>query len=182
MIFSPISLAGAYVIDLEKRSDDHGFFASLFDGDKSGQRGLISQFSQVNNSLIARKATLRGMHYQLSPRRETKLVRCVRGAFFDVILDLRKDSATFGQSFGAELTAENRRMMYVPKGFAHSFLTLVDDTEALYFVDEIYSLEHQRCVRYDDPTFKMFWPGAPAVISEKDKVQRDFDPAWHLGG
>ena len=127
------------------------------------------------------KGTLRGMHYQLAPRAETKLVRCIRGALYDLILDLREGSATFGQSFGADLTAENRRMMYVPKGFAHGFITLADDTEAFYFVDEFYSPEHERGIRYDDPRFKLTWPITPTVISDKDKAHRDFDPAWHLG-
>ena len=137
---------------------------------------------QVNNSLSAQKGTLRGMHYQLAPRAETKLVRCIRGALYDVILDLRPDSPTFGQSFGAELSAENRRMMYVPKGFAHGFITLADDAEAFYFVDESYAPEQERGVRWDDPRFGIAWPIAPAVLSDKDRGHRDFDPAWHLGG
>jgi dTDP-4-dehydrorhamnose 3,5-epimerase len=99
-----------------------------------------------------------------------------------MILDLRPGSATFAQSFGAELSADNRRMMYVPKGFAHGFLTLVDDTEAIYFVDEFYSPERERCIRYNDPKFDLQWPAAPNVISDKDKNQRDFDEAWHLNG
>ena len=98
---------------------------------------MSPSFVQVNNSLSAQKGTLRGMHYQLAPKAETKLVRCIRGALYDLILDLRPGSPTFGQSFGAELSAENRRMMYVPKGFAHGFITLADDTEAFYFVDEV---------------------------------------------
>jgi dTDP-4-dehydrorhamnose 3,5-epimerase len=182
VIFTPTRLADAYLIDLEKHSDDRGFFASVFSEHDFEQHGLVRHFTEVNNSLSAKRGTLRGMHYQLSPRQETKVVRCIRGAFFDVILDLRRGSPTFGQSFGAELNAENRQMMYVPKGFAHGFLTLIDDTEAFYLVDGIYSLEHQRCIRYDDPTFKLQWPEAPRVISEKDKSQADFDPAWHLGG
>jgi len=137
---------------------------------------------QVNNSLSAQKGTLRGMHYQLAPRAETKLVRCIRGALYDVILDLRPDSPTFGQSFGAELSAENRRMMVVPKGFAHGFITLADDTEAFYFVDEFYAPEQERGVRWDDPRFAISWPLAPVVLSDKDREHRDFDPAWHLGG
>jgi len=120
------------------------------------------------------------MHYQLAPRAETKVVRCIRGALYDMILDLRRDSPTFARSFGAELSAQNRRMMYVPKGFAHGFLTLMDDTEAIYFVDEFYSPEHERGIRYNDPKFKLQWPDAPTVISDKDKSQPDFDPAWHL--
>jgi dTDP-4-dehydrorhamnose 3,5-epimerase len=136
---------------------------------------------QVNNSLSAQKGTLRGMHYQLAPKAETKLVRCIRGALYDVILDLRPDSPTFGKSFGAELSAENRRMMYVPKGFGHGFVTLTDDTEAFYFVDEFYGPEQERGVRWNDPRFAISWPIEPVVISDKDRGHRDFDPAWHLG-
>jgi dTDP-4-dehydrorhamnose 3,5-epimerase len=120
------------------------------------------------------------MHYQLPPKAETKLVRCIRGALYDVALDLRPNSPTFGKSFGAELTAENRRMMYVPKGFAHGFLTLAPDTEALYLVDEFYSPEHERGVRWNDPKFNISWPAEPVVLSDKDRNQRSFDPAWHL--
>ena len=131
-------------------------------------------------SLSVEKGTLRGMHYQLAPRAETKLVRCVRGALYDVILDLRRGSPTFGRSFGAELTAVNRRMMYVPKGFAHGFITLAGDTEALYCVDEFYAPEHERGIRWNDPKFDIQWPIEPIVISDKDRQHRDFDPAWHL--
>jgi dTDP-4-dehydrorhamnose 3,5-epimerase len=108
------------------------------------------------------------------------MVRCIRGSLFDVILDLREGAPTFGQSFGAELSAENRRMMYVPKGFAHGFFTLTDDAEALYFVDEVYAPEFERGIRWDDPRFAIAWPGEPAVLSDKDRTWRDFDPAWHL--
>jgi dTDP-4-dehydrorhamnose 3,5-epimerase len=120
------------------------------------------------------------MHYQLAPKAETKVVRCIRGALYDAILDLRVGSATFGKSFGAELSAENRRVMYVPKGFAHGFFTLTDDAEALYFVDEFYAPECERGIRWDDPRFAVEWPGHPAVLSDKDRDHRDFDPAWHL--
>jgi dTDP-4-dehydrorhamnose 3,5-epimerase len=180
MIFTASSLAGAYLIDLEKKGDDRGFFARAFCESEFGTHDLVSHFCQVNNSLSVQKGTLRGMHYQLAPRAETKVVRCIRGAVYDMILDLRRGSSTFAHSFGAELTAENRRMMYVPKGFAHGFLTLADDTEVIYFVDEFYSPEHERGIRYNDPRFNLQWPEAPAVISDKDKGQPDFDPAWHL--
>ena len=181
MIFTPTPLAGAYLIDLEKKGDDRGFFARTFCEHEFQQHGLVSHFCQVNNSLSATKATLRGLHYQLAPKAETKLVRCIRGALHDLILDLREGSATFGESFGTDLTAENRRMMYVPKGFAHGFVTLADDTEVFYFVDEFYSPGHERGIRYDDPSFKLTWPIMPTVISDKDKAHRNFDPAWHLG-
>ena len=180
MIFTETPLEGAYLIDLEKRGDDRGFFARAFCEREFTAHRLATGFVQVNNSLSAQRGTLRGMHYQLAPKAETKLVRCIRGALYDLILDLRPGSATFGQSFGAELTAENRRMMYVPKGFAHGFITLADDTEAFYFVDEFYAPELERGVRWDDPRFQLRWPIAPAVLSDKDANQRDFDPAWHL--
>jgi dTDP-4-dehydrorhamnose 3,5-epimerase len=182
MIFTETPLRGAYLIDLQKRGDDRGFFARAFCKNEFEQRNLVSNFCQVNNSLSPIKGTLRGLHYQLPPKAETKLVRCVRGALYDVIVDLRPASATFGKSFGAELTAENRTMMYVPKGFAHGFLTLLEDTETLYFTDEFYSPNDERGVRYNDPRFNVNWPHSPIVISEKDRTQPDFDPTWHLAG
>ncbi len=181
MLFTPTPLPGAYLIDLEKKGDDRGFFARAFCANEFSQYNLVGHFCQVNNSLSAQKGTLRGMHYQLAPKAETKVVRCIRGSLYDMILDLRQGTTTFGHSFGAELSAENRRMMYVPKGFAHGFLTLVNDTETIYFVDEFYSPEQERGIRYNDPKFKLQWPAAPTVISDKDKSQPDFDPAWHLG-
>lgn len=181
MFFNPIPLAGAYLIELDKKADNRGFFARAFCEQEFGQHGLVTQFCQVNNSLSTQKGTLRGMHYQLAPKAETKIVRCIHGALYDVILDLRIGSSTFGESFGAELTAENRRMIYVPKGFAHGFITLRDDTEALYFVDEFYSPEYERGIRYDNPRFRLHWPVMPSVISDKDKANRSFDPTWHLG-
>lgn len=181
MIFTETPLPGAYLIDLERRGDERGFFARAFCEKEFGQHRLATRFVQANDSLSASKGTLRGMHYQVAPRAETKLVRCIRGALHDVILDLRKGSPTFGRSFGADLTAENRRMMYVPKGFAHGFITLADDTEAFYLVDEFYGPEQERGVRWDDPRFGIRWPIPPVVLSDKDRGHRDFDPAWHLG-
>ena len=180
MIFNPTPLAGVYTIELEKRGDDRGFFARVFCTREFEEVGLVQSFVQVNNSSSAQKGTLRGMHYQLAPRAETKLVRCIRGALLDVILDLREGSPTFGQSFSAELSAENRLMMYVPKGFAHGFLTLTDDAEAFYFVDEFYAPEAERIVRYDDPRFAIEWPFEPPAMSDKDRNAPDFDPEHHL--
>ena len=182
MIFTETPLRGAYLIELEKKGDDRGFFARAFCEKEFAAHKLSSRFVQVNNSLSAQKGTLRGMHYQLSPKGETKLVRCIKGGLHDVILDMRKDSPTFGKSFGADLTAENRRMMYVPKGFAHGFITIEPNTEAFYFVDEFYAPEHERGVRWNDPKFKIAWPALPEVLSDKDKNHRDFDPVWHLSG
>ena len=120
------------------------------------------------------------MHYQLAPKAEDKVVRCIRGALLDVIIDLRPDSPTFKRHFKIELTAENRSMLYVPKGFAHGFMTLAEDTEALYLVTEFYSPEHERGVRWNDPQFGIDWPMTPVVISDKDRSQADFQPEIHL--
>jgi dTDP-4-dehydrorhamnose 3,5-epimerase len=182
MKFVPSPLDGAYVIELEKREDDRGFFARLFCDQEFGTAGLDTRFVQINNSLSRDLGTLRGMHYQLGDAAEVKVVRCIRGALWDAILDLRPGSATFGQSFGAELSAENRSMMYVPRGFAHGFLTLTEDAEAFYLVTAPYAPTRERGVRWNDPRFNMRWPAEPVIISDKDANQRDFDPAWHLEG
>jgi dTDP-4-dehydrorhamnose 3,5-epimerase len=181
VIFAPTPIAGAFLVDLEKRGDERGFFARAFCEKEFGSHGIATRFVQANDSLSAKRGTLRGMHYQLAPHAETKVVRCIRGSLFDVVLGLRRGSPTFGQSFGAELSAENRRTMVVPKGCAHGFLTLADDTEAFYLVDEFYSPDRERGVRWDDPRFGIRWPIAPVVLSDKDRAHRDFDPAWHLG-
>jgi dTDP-4-dehydrorhamnose 3,5-epimerase len=180
MIFTETPLSGAYVIELEKRSDDRGFFARVFCEKEFADHGLATRFVQVNNSLAREKGTLRGMHYQLPPSAESKLVRCVRGSFHDVIIDLREESPSFGRHFEIELSAENRTMLYVPKGFAHGFMTLETNTEAFYFADEFYAPERERGIRWNDPRFGIEWPLEPAVISEKDRSHPDFDPELHL--
>jgi dTDP-4-dehydrorhamnose 3,5-epimerase len=180
MIFTETPLSGAYVIELEKRSDDRGFFARVFCEREFADHGLSTRFVQVNNSLARQKGTLRGMHYQLPPSAESKLVRCVRGSFHDVIIDLREESPSFGRHFEIELSAENRTMLYVPKGFAHGFITLERDTEAFYFADEFYAPERERGIRWNDPRFGIEWPLEPAVISEKDRSHPGFDPEHHL--
>ena len=180
MDFKETPLPGAYLIDLNRLGDDRGFFARVFCTREFSEAGLVTSFVQVNNSLSANRGTLRGMHYQLAPNAETKIVRCIRGALFDVIIDLRPDSPTYMQHFGVELSADNRLMLYVPKGFAHGFVTLQDDTEAFYFVDEFYAPDVERGIRWNDPTFQIDWPVAPREISEKDAQHRDFDPAYHL--
>lgn len=180
MIFTETPLSGAYVIELERRSDDRGFFARVFCEKEFADHGLATRFVQVNNSLAREKGTLRGMHYQLPPSAESKLVRCVRGSFHDVIIDLREESPSFGRHFEIELSAENRTMLYVPKGFAHGFITLETNTEAFYFADEFYDPERERGIRWNDPRFGIEWPLEPTVISEKDRSHPDFDPALHL--
>jgi dTDP-4-dehydrorhamnose 3,5-epimerase len=179
MIFNKTPLAGAYTIDLEKRGDDRGFFARLFCTKEFSDHGLIDRFLQINNSLSSQKGTLRGMHYQLEPQAEVKVVRCIQGALFDVILDLRPDSPTFGKWYGDTLSAENRRMMYVPRGFAHGFVTLEDDTEAFYLAGTPYAPELERGIRYNDPAFGIEWPVQPSEVSQKDANWPDFNPEWH---
>ena len=181
MIFHPTPLEGAFIIELEKRGDERGFFARTFCQREFAEHGLATQFLQVNNSLSAQRATLRGMHYQLGKHAETKMVRCIQGALWDCILDLRPNSPTFGKWFGIELSAENRKMMYVPKGFAHGFVTLAENSEAFYFVDAFYSAESERGVRWNDPKFSIEWPLECEVISDKDARHPDFTPAYHLG-
>ena len=180
MKFHETPLKDAHVIELEKRGDERGFFARAFCENEFEAAGCPKHFVQVNNSLSAEEGTLRGMHYQLAPHAETKLVRCIKGALWDVIVDLRPDSPTFKQWFGETLSAENRRMMVAPRGFAHGFITLEPDTEAFYFVDNFYAPDAERGLRWNDPAIGIQWPREPKVLSDKDQAWRDFDPDWHL--
>lgn len=168
MQFHKTPLQGSFIIEPELRGDSRGFFARQFCSKEFKKMGLDTNFVQVNNSLSKEEGTLRGMHYQLSPHAETKVIRCIQGALWDVILDLRESSKTFGKWFGETLTAENRKMMVAPKGFAHGFLTLEPNTEVLYLVSEYYTPEAERGVRFDDPSFSIDWPKKPTVVSERD--------------
>ena len=179
MKFLKTPLAGASLISLEKREDERGFFARTFCELEFSKIELASKFVQVNNSFTKSKGTIRGMHYQLEPSAEVKLVRCISGSLYDVIIDLRPDSSSFGQWFGSELSAENRQMMYVPKGFAHGFVTLEDNTETFYFASDFYSPNLERGIRFDDPYFGIDWPVMITESSDKDKNFPDFDPDWH---
>jgi dTDP-4-dehydrorhamnose 3,5-epimerase len=178
--FVESSLAGAYTIELEKREDERGFFARFFCEREFASEALETRFVQINNSLSRDPQTLRGMHYQLDPSAEVKVVRAVSGSLWDLIIDLRPASPTFGRYFAAELSAENRRMMYVPRGFAHGFLTLAPDTEALYLVSAFYDPDRERGIRWNDPYFHIDWPAEPLVMSDKDRSHPDFDQAYHL--
>jgi dTDP-4-dehydrorhamnose 3,5-epimerase len=180
MKFLPTPLDGAFLVELEKQSDPRGFFARMFCQTEFAQQGLDSSFIQANNSMSFQKGTLRGLHYQLEPKAETKLVRCSQGSFYDLILDLRSNSPTFGHSFGAILSAQNRLMMYVPKGFAHGFLTLEENSEVIYLVSQSYSKELERGIRWDDPTFNIAWPSSPTTLSERDQSHPDFNVSYHL--
>lgn len=179
MKFHATPLTGACLVELEKRGDERGFFARMFCEREFGEAGWPFSVVQLNNSVTSKAGTLRGFHYQLAPAAEIKLIRCVRGALYDVILDLRPDSPSYGKWFGAELSAENRSMMYVPRGCAHAFLTLADETEVVYLVSEPYSPENERGVRFDDQRFGVDWPLQPTEISAKDRSWPDFAPDFH---
>jgi len=169
MLFTETDLQGAFVIDLEKVDDERGYFARAWCAREFGEHGLSTRIAQGNLSFNKHKATLRGMHYQVEPYAEVKLVRCVRGALLDVIIDLRPDAPTYKQWIGVELSAANGRMLYVPEGFAHGFQTLEDDTEAFYLVSEFYTPDAERGVRWDDPEFGIKWPHTNGLtISDKD--------------
>lgn len=174
MKFIETPLAGAYVIDIEPISDERGFFARTWDRGESAARGLSAVVEQCSVSFNPKRGTLRGLHYQAAPHAEVKLIRCNRGAVYDVIVDLRRASGTFRQWFGIELTAANRRMLYIPKGMAHGFLTLSDDTEVYYQMSDPYVAPAARGVRWDDPAFGIDWPRRVEVISERDRRYPDF--------
>jgi dTDP-4-dehydrorhamnose 3,5-epimerase len=169
MIFVETELAGAYLVELEKREDERGFFARLWCEREFATHGLTSRLAQVSLSFNRRRGTLRGMHYQAAPYEESKMVHCVRGAIYDVIIDLRVGSHTHAKWFGVELSADNRRGVFVPAGFAHGFLTLTDDAEVLYHISHPYVAAAARGVRFDDPAFGIRWPIAIEVIAERDR-------------
>jgi dTDP-4-dehydrorhamnose 3,5-epimerase len=174
--FTECPLPGAYVVDLEPRPDERGFFARTFCVDEFKEHGLEHEIVQTNLSRNTRAGTLRGMHYQKAPHAETKMVRCVSGAIYDVILDLRPDSPTYGKWHGVELSRANGRLLYVPKGFAHGYQSLTDDSEVLYFVTEFYTPSHEAGVRWNDPAFSIRWPIADPILSPKDADRPDFTP------
>ncbi|MEO0566848.1 MAG: dTDP-4-dehydrorhamnose 3,5-epimerase [Pseudomonadota bacterium] len=168
MLFTPTPLQGAYVVDLKQIADDRGFFARAFCAEEFKAQGLKPVIAQANMSFNHRKGTLRGLHYQLPPAAETKFLRCISGAIWDVIVDMRPDSDTYLQHFGVELSAANRRALYVPEMFAHGYLTLSDGAEVFYSVGEFYTPGAERGLRYDDPALGISWPGSVEVISQKD--------------
>ncbi len=176
MRFTPAPLPGAYVIEIEERSDDRGFFARGFCQQEFEEHGLSGRIAQCNVSWNEARGTLRSLHYQLPPHAEVKLIRCTRGAIYDVIVDLRRESPTYRRWFAAELTAQNHRMMYVPEGFAHGYESLEPDTEAFYIASEFYSPTHERGVRWNDPAFKIEWPIPEPILSAKDRSHPDFLP------
>jgi dTDP-4-dehydrorhamnose 3,5-epimerase len=168
MHFEPTPLAGAFLIEPTLLEDARGFFARTFCEREFGERGLVTSFVQCSISFTARRGTVRGMHYQLPPAREVKLVRCTAGALYDVIVDLRPASSTYLQHYGTELTAENRRALYVPEGFAHGMQTLADSTEVFYQISAFHAPDRATGIRYDDPRLGIRWPLPVSVVAEKD--------------
>jgi len=175
MKFINTPLSGSYLIDLEIKSDERGFFARYFCEKEFNKNGLNTKWVQINNSLSNEKGTLRGLHFQNEPKSEVKLVRCIQGAIWDVIVDVRKKSNTFGKWFGAEITSKNRTMMYVPEGFAHGFITLEPNTEIIYLVSEFYSLEDENTILWNDQSIDINWPINPKIISNKDLNGKKFN-------
>jgi len=174
MKFIETSLQGAFVLELEPRSDDRGFFSRAFCAREFESHGLKPQFVQCNLALTRQKATLRGLHYQTPPAAEAKFFRCIQGANYHVIVDLRPESRTYGQHVGIELSAENHRGLYVPELFAHGYQSLVDNSEALYQVSEFYSPNCEQGLRYDDPVLNIHWPLPVSKVSDKDLAW----PTW----
>jgi dTDP-4-dehydrorhamnose 3,5-epimerase len=174
MIFQKTKLPGVFEIQIEAKPDDRGIFARTWCQEEFASQGLRSRLVQCNLSFTTQQGTLRGMHYQVAPHEETKLIRCTRGAIYDVVLDLRPDSPTYKDWVAVELTADKRNMIYVPEGCAHGFLTLQDCTEVIYQMSEFWNPESSRGVRWDDPAFQITWPAKVEVISERDRTYPDF--------
>ena len=174
MKFTPTKIDGAYLIEIEPHPDERGFFARSFCADQFHQYGLNTNFVQCNVSFTSQRGTIRGMHYQVFPCTETKLVRCTRGSIYDVILDLRPNSPTFKQWTAAELTADNHQMFYNPSGCAHGLQTLVDDTEVFYQMSGVYSAGAARGVRWNDPAFEIEMPLSVSCINQRDRNYDDF--------
>ncbi len=174
MIFTETQLKGAFIIDPERREDPRGFFARMWCENEAIAHGVNPRVAQCNISFNRLKGTLRGMHYQISPFEEAKLVRCTMGGIHDVIIDLRGDSPTFKRNVAVVLTAENRRMLYIPEGFAHGFQTLEDNTEVFYQMSQVYAPECAAGVRWNDPAFAITWPDADRIINDRDRSYPDF--------
>lgn len=176
MEFEPAGIDGAWIMHLDPHEDERGFFARAWCAEDFGRRGLNPSLAQCSLSYNRRAGTLRGMHYQAAPAEEAKVVRCIRGAIHDVLLDLRRTSPTYRNWVARDLTADNRASFYVPEGVAHGFLTLSDDAEVLYLISRGHVPALARGVRWDDPLFGIRWPRQPAVISERDRSYPDFVP------
>jgi dTDP-4-dehydrorhamnose 3,5-epimerase len=174
MIFTETILKGAFIISLEKRLDDRGFFARTFCANEFAKYGLKTLMPQSNMSFSKPIFTLRGMHYQVDGAEEAKLIRCTKGKIMDVIIDIRKGSATFGKHISVELSEQNYEMLYVPEGFAHGFMTLAENTEVTYQVSQFYTPGKEKGIRWNDPFFNIQWASQQPIISDKDAAHPDF--------
>ena len=174
MKFKELELSGAFIIEIEKFVDERGFFARTFDIEQFRNNGLESNIIQCNISFSEKKGTLRGLHYQINPFEETKMVMCTKGKIFDVIIDVRKDSETFGKWKGIELNEKNPNLLYIPKGFAHGFQTLKDNSQVVYQNSQIHKPDFERGIRWDDPYFNIVWPINEKIISDKDELWENF--------
>lgn len=176
MNFSPTTLQGAFIIDLDRRNDERGYFARTWCKREFEERGLETALVQCSVSHNLRRHTLRGMHWQESPHGEAKLVRCTRGAIWDVVVDLRTESPTYMRNFGIELTAESGRAFYIPEGVAHGFVTLEDNSDVFYQMSEFYEPAFARGVRWNDPAFALDWPVTTPILHPRDAAYPDFLP------
>jgi dTDP-4-dehydrorhamnose 3,5-epimerase len=171
MQFRPLEISGLWLVELERLEDERGFFSRLFSSDAFQERGLCANYPEWSVSFNRRRGTLRGLHFQAPPHEETKLVLCMRGAIFDVVVDLRPGSASHGRWVGVELSADTKSTLYIPPGFAHGFKTLTDDTEVLYHISERYRPEAARGIRWNDPDVAINWPNTgQRVISGRDRA------------
>jgi dTDP-4-dehydrorhamnose 3,5-epimerase len=175
MKFFELELNDAFIIELEKFTDQRGFFARTFDHMQFEEKGLESTIVQTNISFTEKKGTIRGLHYQINPFEETKIVMCSKGKIFDVIIDVRKKSNTFGKWIGLELNGKNSKILYIPKGFAHGFQTLEDNSQVIYQNSQIHKPEYEKGIRWDDPFFKIKWPLNEKIISDKDESWKNFE-------
>ena len=175
MIFSPTPLSGSYIIELEQFTDSRGWFARYFCKKEFKKINHQQEWVQMNNSFTTIKGTIRGMHYQIAPYREIKMIRCIAGTVFDVIIDLRMSSPTFLQWFGVELSAQNKKMIYIPEGFAHGFQSLTDNAELLYYHSEYYTPNAEGGIKYDDAGLVINWPLPVGIISDRDAAHPYID-------
>ena len=169
MIFTPTKLGGVYIVELEPHKDERGFFARTFCAREFEEKGLVGEFVQCSVSANRARGTLRGLHYQMAPSCETKLVRCTSGGLYDVVVDVRPESPTYLQHFGVELTAQNHKALYIPEMFAHGLQTLADETEVFYQISEYFAPERSTGLRFDDPKLGISWPLPVAVMNDKDR-------------
>lgn len=169
MIFNRTKIEGVYIIEPELKIDERGYFARIFCKKELSEIGFNFEIVQINRSLNKRRGTLRGMHFQKQPKAEDKIIQCLKGAIYDVAVDLREDSSTYGQWVAEELTEDNKKMFLIPKGFAHGFQSLTDNSEVLYFISEFYSPEYGSGVRWNDPFLKIKWPIKNPFLLERDK-------------